>query len=65
MLDVVVSRVHAIDIHPFGALLTTLNLTFLLLPLFAEVKRQNPEYVLDLRVFSADSLLAPADDSAW
>jgi len=65
VLDVVVSRVHAIDIHPFGALLTTLNLTFLLLPLFAEVKSQNPEYVLDLRVFSADSLLAPADDSAW
>jgi hypothetical protein len=59
ILDCVLSRLHAIDLHPFAAFLTTINLTFLVLPLYAGVKRQNPGLALDVRVYSADSLEDP------
>jgi hypothetical protein len=59
ILDAVLSNVHAIDLHPFAAFLTTLNLTFLLLPLYSTVHRHNPTYSLTLQVFSADSLEKP------
>jgi len=61
-LDYVLSHLHAIDLHPFAAFLTTINLTFLVLPLYAGVKRQNPGLALDVRVYSADSLEDPKEN---
>lgn len=61
LLDQVITNLHAIDVHPFAAFLTTLNLTFLLLPLYATVRRHNPTFSLNLQVFSADSLEKPHD----
>lgn len=63
VLDTVLSNVHGIDVHPFAAFLTTLNLTFLLLPLYAVVRKHNPAFPLALKVFSADSLEKPDDQS--
>ena len=63
VLDRVLSNVHAIDVHPFAAFLTTLNLTFLLFPLYAAVHKHNPAFPLALQVFSADSLEKPDDQS--
>lgn len=63
VLDTVVANIHAIDLHPFAAFLTTLNLTFLLLPLYATVRKRNPTFSLALEVFSADSLEKPDEQS--
>lgn len=49
-------RLHAVDIHPFAAFLTTINAFFLLLPHYVQARRKDPEFSVDLRVFSADSL---------
>ena len=59
VLDAVLANIHAIDIHPFAAFLTTLNLTFLLLPLYASARKHNPGLSLGLQVFSTDSLEKP------
>lgn len=64
VLDKVLSNIHAIDVHPFAAFLTTLNLTFLLLPLYHDIRNRNPTYALDFQVFSADSLEKPDEQSA-
>ncbi len=56
VIQIVVGNIHAVDVHPFAAFLTTLNLTFLLLPTFVSVRRRNPEFTLDIQVFSANSL---------
>lgn len=45
-LNTVASNMHGVDVHPFAAFLTTLNMTFLLLPLYASVRRHNPSYSL-------------------
>ena len=58
-LDYVLSNVHAIDLHPFAAFLATINMTFLVLPLYAEIESQNRGLALDIRVYSADSLEDP------
>lgn len=61
VLDIILSRIHAVDVHPFAAFLTTLNLTFLLLPKYAIVREHNPTYPLGIQVFSVDSLEKPDD----
>ncbi len=63
VLNTVIRNVHAVDLHPFAAFLTTLNLTFLLLPLYATVHDRNPNFSLALQVFSADSLEKPDEHS--
>jgi len=63
VLDIVLRNIHAVGIHPFAAFLTTTNLTFLLLPLFANVRTYNPTFVLDLQVYCADSLEKPEEQS--
>ncbi len=47
---------HAVDIHPFAAFLTTLNALFLLMPFYVKARTKNPDFSLDLQIFSADSL---------
>jgi hypothetical protein len=47
---------HAVDIHPFAAFLTTLNVLFLLMPFYVKARTKNPDFSLDLQIFSADSL---------
>jgi hypothetical protein len=47
---------HAVDIHPFAAFLTTLNVLFLLMPFYVKARTRNPDFSLDLQIFSADSL---------
>jgi hypothetical protein len=59
VLRVVERNLHAVDIHPFAAFLTTINVMFLLLPHYVRARRHNPEFSLDLRIFSADSLEKP------
>jgi hypothetical protein len=61
-LDKVLDNIHAIDIHPFAAFLTTLNITFLLLPMYARVREHNPTFALNFRVFAADSLEKPDEE---
>ena len=60
VLAIVQANTHAIDIHPFAAFLTTINVLFLVLHLYAKARENSPSITLDLDVFSHDSLeLAP------
>ncbi len=56
VLNIAARNLHAVDLHPFAAFLTTLNVLFLLMPLYVKAREKNPDYSLDLQVFSADSL---------
>jgi hypothetical protein len=58
-LTKVEQHIHAIDIHPFAAFLTTVNLVFLLLPEYVKVHDKNPNFPLDIRIFSVDALEKP------
>jgi hypothetical protein len=55
-LDLVSRNLHGVDLHPFAAFLTTVNVLFLLMPVYAKAREKNPDYSLDLQVFSSDSL---------
>ncbi|MBI5487247.1 MAG: N-6 DNA methylase [Deltaproteobacteria bacterium] len=50
---------HAVDIHPFAAFLTTMNVLFQVLPYYVAARRANPEFAVSLAVFAADSLELP------
>lgn len=56
ILRLVAERLHAVDLHPFAAFLTTVNVLFLLMPLYVKAREKNPGFTLQLEVFSADSL---------
>lgn len=56
ILRIVADRLHAVDLHPFAAFLTTLNVLFLLLPLYVKAREKNRDFTLDFNIFSADSL---------
>lgn len=58
-LILVASLVHAIDLHPFASFLTTLNVLFIVLPLYVVARKQDPDFTIGLQVFSADSLERP------
>jgi len=58
-LRVTADRVHAIDLHPFASFLTTLNVLFMVLPLYAVARKQDPDFTIDLHVFSTDGLERP------
>jgi len=62
ILRAVERNLHGIDIHPFAAFLTTINVMFLILPLYVRARKKNPSFSLDLRIFSADSLEKPEAD---
>jgi hypothetical protein len=59
-LNLIGDRVHAIDLHPFASFLTTLNVLFMVLPLYAAARKQDPDFTVDLHVFSTDGLEKPA-----
>lgn len=61
ILETVLKNIHAVDIHPFAAFLTTVNMTFLLLQNYATVYRHNPTFGLSFQVFATDSLEKPDD----
>lgn len=63
LLETALRNIHAVDIHPFAAFLTTLNLMFLLLPGYAIVRKRNPSFALNFQVFVADSLEKPDEQS--
>ncbi len=56
ILNLVSQNLHGVDLHPFAAFLTTVNVLFLLMPIYAKARGRNPDYSLDLQVFSSDSL---------
>ncbi|MGB9074730.1 MAG: N-6 DNA methylase [Terriglobales bacterium] len=58
-LKLVGELVHAIDLHPFASFLTTLNVLFMVLPLYAVARKQDPDFTVDLHIFSADGLESP------
>jgi len=62
ILRAVERNLHGIDIHPFAAFLTTINVMFLILPLYVLARKKNPSFSLDLRIFSSDSLEKPEAD---
>jgi hypothetical protein len=62
ILRAVETNVHAIDIHPFAAFLTTINVMFLILPLYVKARKRNPSFSLELRIFSSDALEKPEAD---
>lgn len=56
VLNITAKNLHAVDLHPFAAFLTTINSFFLLLPLYVKAREKNPDFSLDLQIFSSDSL---------
>jgi Eco57I restriction-modification methylase/N-6 DNA Methylase len=58
-LQLVAERVHAVDLHPFASFLSTLNVLFMLLPLYVKARDKDPDFTIDLHVFVADSLERP------
>lgn len=55
-LEAVLANVHGIDINPFAAFLTTMNLTFQLISKYAIVNRHYPNFGIDLDIQTHDAL---------
>jgi hypothetical protein len=62
-LRLIGDKVHAIDLHPFASFLTTLNVLFMVLPLYAIARKADPDFTVDLHIFSADGLERPDKDT--
>jgi hypothetical protein len=61
-LEAIQKCLHAIDIHPFAAFLTTLNVLFLVLTKYKIVKDKNPNFIFEPTILAHDSLLlTPAE----
>ncbi len=58
-LRLVADRVHAVDLHPFAGFLTTLNVLFMVLPLYVKARDKDPDFSIDLHIFTTDSLERP------
>ena len=58
-LKLVGDLVHAIDLHPFASFLTTLNVLFMILPLYVAAREQDDKFTVNLNIFSADGLERP------
>jgi len=61
-LEVVEKCLHAVDIHPFAAFLTTLNVLFLVLPKYILVKEKNPQFLFEPMILAHDSLLLTPEE---
>jgi len=68
-LRLAAERVHAVDLHPFASFLTTLNVLFMVLPLYVKARDKDPDFTIDLHIFSGlcpefcgkvDSAFSPA-----
>ena len=53
---------HAVDIHPFAAFLSTLNVLFLVLPRYREVRLKNPHFTFEPAIMAHDSLFLTAEE---
>jgi type I restriction-modification system DNA methylase subunit len=62
-LRAVQSCLHGIDLHPFASFLTNLNVLFLLLPKYMEVKKRNPSFTFEPFIVAHDSLLTTAAEA--
>jgi len=58
-LRLISERVHAVDLHPFASFLTTLNVLFMVLPLYVKAREKDSDFIIDLHVFATDSLERP------
>lgn len=58
-LKIVGDKVHAIDLHPFASFLTTLNVLFMVLPLYATARKKDPDFTVELHIYSTDGLERP------
>ena len=56
---------HAVDIHPFAAFLSTLNVLFLVLPRYRQVRLKNPHFVFEPAIMAHDSLLLTTEEVKW
>jgi hypothetical protein len=56
ILNIAARNLHAVDLHPFAAFLTTLNALFLVMPLYVKARAKNQDFSLDLQIFSSDTL---------
>lgn len=63
ILQTIARSVHAIDIHPFAAFLTYINFLFVVLPLYAQVRKQRKAFRLDVAIFASNSLLTPGENA--
>jgi len=55
-LNMILHNIVGIDIHPFATFLTTVNIFFQIVELYAVVRRNDPEYKINLRIYTRDSL---------
>jgi len=55
-LEAILANVHGIDINPFAAFLTTMNLTFQLISKYSIVTRHYPNFGIDLDIQTHDAL---------
>lgn len=55
-LEYILQAICGVDIHPFAAFLTTVNLFFQLLSLYEPAKRKNPDLALNLTITAHDAL---------
>jgi hypothetical protein len=53
---------HAVDIHPFAAFLSTLNVLFLVLPRYREVRLKNPHFAFEPAIMAHDSLFLTVEE---
>jgi type I restriction-modification system DNA methylase subunit len=56
VLETVTKNIHGVDIHPFATFLTTLNLTFLTIDLYANVAQHYPGFGLEQDIATHDAL---------
>lgn len=56
ILDTITENLYGIDIHPFSTFLTTINLIFQIIDIYANVKKYNSAYKLNLNIITYDTL---------
>jgi predicted helicase len=56
VLETILRNINGIDINPFAAFLTTMNLTFLLIDIYSKVKHKYAGFSLSFNVATHDSL---------
>ncbi|MGA3066926.1 MAG: N-6 DNA methylase, partial [Tepidisphaeraceae bacterium] len=62
-LEAIQRCLHAIDIHPFAAFLTTINILFLVLPRYIRVKEKNPQFTFEPFIVCHDALFTTAAET--
>jgi hypothetical protein len=60
-LATILHNIVGIDIHPFATFLTTVNVFFQIVDLYAIVRQNNPGYKIGVRVYTRDSLVKGVD----